>query len=548
MSSALIRLCNRTNDTADKSGPSPLPCAASSMTPTLIEGRLAKGNFRICAHESSLAVFREFYNSAKSDIDETVATMLDNTCQMMIKIIHVEKCGIAANQEYTELTASAILALHLNELIAVMFPGQTHGFQCTHQVEVSDIHDAKETKECHASIADIVFLKHVKDWKPVWGRIGPAWLPSIFVELSLNDRYTNWVQYNTYADLLLKCMPAAAKCSSMWTPIMGLLIDESDVSLSMFYFCEDWTIAEIVIYTGDLNGRVLYQILMTFKFWMDLVNKYWHRDVDEDCEVDLEYLDEEMIPIPNRSVLRPKRNTLSSLDSNRVYKVFLGGASRHPTFYLEKNCSGKLFEDCRVEIENDDGDTLLSYPYIAGEHVPTRANHLGDILWHWIRGFLCCGRVHGDIRLSNMIFLQSDAAQEHGVASTLIDFDLVGLLSDQARYPINYNRNINDGSRPPDAGPNAVMRLSHDLHSLVNIVQRFSPLSVIGWETEVIEPLQSCLEITKMNEKRWSAQDDAFAEVLSVLTIVATILTTEPMASVQLEHAQPTPSTKRLKT
>jgi hypothetical protein len=107
---------------------------------------------------------------------------------------------------------------------------------------------------------------------------------------------------------------------------------------------------------------------------------------------------------------------------------------------------------------------VITYDYVRGSHVAENTFDFIPILK--MLGLLHDKHlVHGDIRLSNIVFA--------GIQSSLIDFDFSGEHGAK-KYPAGFNREIFDGFRHPGAKENAVMKLEHDLFALARLMNLFS--------------------------------------------------------------------------
>ena len=106
---------------------------------------------------------------------------------------------------------------------------------------------------------------------------------------------------------------------------------------------------------------------------------------------------------------------------------------------------------------------VISYPFIVGSGSPSSPSHLIAL----IDGVLVLhesGIVHGDIRVSNIVF------GLNGVA-TLIDFDFSG-KDGVKKYPSTFNTRINDGARHPDVAGGVVLKFKHDWFAVAELVSR----------------------------------------------------------------------------
>ena len=109
---------------------------------------------------------------------------------------------------------------------------------------------------------------------------------------------------------------------------------------------------------------------------------------------------------------------------------------------------------------------IIRYPYINGTHEPSHSFQFV----HLLRALLELhqkGQVHGDVRLSNILFTKHTTC-------TIIDFDLQG-GHNHSYYPANYNTNVGDALRHPDACARNLMMTDHDLYAVLSIMDAFIP-------------------------------------------------------------------------
>jgi len=124
-----------------------------------------------------------------------------------------------------------------------------------------------------------------------------------------------------------------------------------------------------------------------------------------------------------------------------------------------------------------DGVFYLEYPFFDGTASPSSVAHFIKILKDLV-AFHDAGFVHGDIRLSNVMF-----ADEPDL-SFLIDFDLAG-KEGQRKYPSRYSGDITDGVRHVHACPNSPLSKMHDLWSFGSIAAFFSCVQSAPWEAGI---------------------------------------------------------------
>ena len=83
--------------------------------------------------------------------------------------------------------------------------------------------------------------------------------------------------------------------------------------------------------------------------------------------------------------------------------------------------------------------------------------------------------VHGDIRLSNVIFSTVTNPSDI-IETTLIDFDFSGVHGEQT-YPSRFNHDIgDDGSRHKDATSGRVVKCEHDVYSAFWIIEKYQTI------------------------------------------------------------------------
>lgn len=106
----------------------------------------------------------------------------------------------------------------------------------------------------------------------------------------------------------------------------------------------------------------------------------------------------------------------------------------------------------------------VEYPFVPGVHVPRTAKEAA-LAAHALRTLHDKGFIHGDIRLSNLLF-----DGETGTAQ-LIDFDLAGYKTKESLYPNNFSPTLRDGVRADGAEAGSVMRQTHDWEALAGTFQ-----------------------------------------------------------------------------
>jgi serine/threonine protein kinase len=114
----------------------------------------------------------------------------------------------------------------------------------------------------------------------------------------------------------------------------------------------------------------------------------------------------------------------------------------------------------RRSLSKDGRYCEISYSYVDGSHKPVTLEQFIGVVK--ILDFLHThGFVHGDVRLSNIIF--------HGQSSTLIDFDLC--KEENQEYPSDYK--FYEDERHEKARAGGLMKKMHDRYALALIIQKY---------------------------------------------------------------------------
>jgi serine/threonine protein kinase len=95
---------------------------------------------------------------------------------------------------------------------------------------------------------------------------------------------------------------------------------------------------------------------------------------------------------------------------------------------------------------------ILSSPRLVGKHFATSVRQLLGVVEH-LEKLHNEGYVHGDIRASNIIFIEEDVKNGIKPNGFLIDFDLGGKVGEEStKYPEGFTPTLNDGRRPVEGG------------------------------------------------------------------------------------------------
>ena len=172
---------------------------------------------------------------------------------------------------------------------------------------------------------------------------------------------------------------------------------------------------------------------------------------------------------PSTDFLRPMNLDSSLFNRNiivvnadevkSVYKVFDGRFRigrmfrKHDAYLIFMERTVILLD---VELRRGKKLVVISYPYIEGTHYPADSNQIIEII-DQLQVIHNKNYVHGDIRLSNLIFSSK--------GSKIIDFDFCD-MSGTAVYPPTFETNINDGKRHVEVGGNKLITFAHDHFAL----------------------------------------------------------------------------------
>lgn len=146
-----------------------------------------------------------------------------------------------------------------------------------------------------------------------------------------------------------------------------------------------------------------------------------------------------------------------------VYKIFDYRGSTRPDFDRRRWQLSEKYLGATV-LCSETNLTILSYPYIAGDHIPQHCGHIASLVKQLLvmhtEGF-----VFADLRLSNSIFKSDGTCR-------LIDFDIAGTVHHV--YPSGFNRVIPDGVRDSRAVGGAPLHHLHDCFALAGLMRMFA--------------------------------------------------------------------------
>jgi serine/threonine protein kinase len=150
--------------------------------------------------------------------------------------------------------------------------------------------------------------------------------------------------------------------------------------------------------------------------------------------------------------------------SKKVFKCF-----DYRNGHVEEQCKRlpilyHKFLDAKTEQNPVDNLIIISYDYIPGSHIPNRYADFVPVL-RQLKRMHSELIVHGDIRLSNIVFC--------GGKSTLIDFDYSG-TEEIKLYPKGFCTEIDDGNRHVDVRGGVALHRRHDFYAMATLMKLFS--------------------------------------------------------------------------
>ena len=211
--------------------------------------------------------------------------------------------------------------------------------------------------------------------------------------------------------------------------------------------------AYVVTGVDDMRSYLLYTAPLTPDSCAHVVEFLWHQ---------LEKADRTR----RFSVDTEATNTVR--DGDFVYKLYdyrgrnLDIDSKRKTALNLKYISG-----ASLMVDMDDVK-LLQYPWIEGTHLPDSVAHACALLKE-LRSLHSEGVVHGDVRLSNVVFRANDSV-------SFIDFDFSGKAG-EAKYPARWlHDGLGDGVRHPEAKEYRTLEFVHDVYSAGHMLSLFHPV------------------------------------------------------------------------
>ena len=172
---------------------------------------------------------------------------------------------------------------------------------------------------------------------------------------------------------------------------------------------------------------------------------------------------------------------------------------RSPQFYNGRFQNFRYLVRWQDAMEPSDSLIIVQYDKVKGTHIPTCVGHLKNLLTE----LQCLHNeciVHGDIRLSNVIFSTVSNQSDDEIKTTLIDFDFSGIHENKT-YPSRFNLDIGDGSRHADARSGCYLKYEHDAHSAFWIIEKYQTIHGQQFDTTDKELTDVIRDLSQLDER-----------------------------------------------
>jgi hypothetical protein len=302
-----------------------------------------------------------------------------------------------------------------------------------------------------------------------------ALFPFLFIEFtkvetkSIESKYP---QASLYANFLYKQMQFNIK--KIWVPLLGIIMSENEMLFRVYALSlvnKSWKIAEIDIMRCDINEDNILRLIHVMVGWTKYCSEFLCSPLLSTCQS----------PSKLYAMLCPKKHSSVVVMNNQIFKCF-----DYRSLTMRANCDianrrkVENFEHSelnhRLVIDWTEKDTVLDklqiicYDKVPGVHYPTYIEHILQVVCK-IQKLHSNNIVHGDIRLANIVFSESNDAH---ITSTIIDFDYSG-VENESRYSSRFNTNIPDGCRHETAIADAPLKKEHDIFAIQWICKQFTP-------------------------------------------------------------------------
>ena len=301
-------------------------------------------------------------------------------------------------------------------------------------------------------IPSIAWCHQIRSGKGVmdicgFARVNKGWMPRVVWEFSV-DSANKEDQLFAYCNNLTPLLP-----TGQWLICLGVVVvatNSPTIALLGYYHSieessQQSKLSEVKLYESLLNKKSLARVLWTIDWWIKQPSDAFL------CQT---------LPTVDR------RNVLIDTAQDLVYKVMDYRFRESVSSTRRHEFSLRYLPNCQIAASEDDFK-VISYKYIPGKHYPENAIQVYYVL-KMLTTMHENGIVHGDIRLSNIIFAENPSE------SQLIDFDYSGArLSDV--YPLRFALEINDGKRHKKVKPLGYLSRKHDCFSMCFLLSSFKP-------------------------------------------------------------------------
>ena len=283
-----------------------------------------------------------------------------------------------------------------------------------------------------------------------------------------------WGKYQHSPPALSSSTSSSSSVSSSYThalPQMGIIMSEKEMLLKLYTKTtiikgsnsED-RIAEKNILRCELNAANLERLLYIMYGWVN----YCIEQMTSSKDMTLKLRSKKESNVIDLGEVIVKSYDYRSI-SGRERKI-----ERSPQFYDGRFQNFRYLVRGQNAEEPSDSLIIVQYDKVKGTHMPTCVGHLKNLL----RELQCLHNkciVHGDIRLSNVIFSTVSNQSDDEIKTTLIDFDFSGIHENKT-YPSRFNLDIGDGSRHADARSGCYLKYEHDVHSVFWIIEKYQTI------------------------------------------------------------------------
>jgi hypothetical protein len=307
-----------------------------------------------------------------------------------------------------------------------------------------------------------------------------------------------WGKYQ-HSPLALSSSTSSSSSTFSYThalPQMGIIMSENEMLLKLYTKTtinkgsdsED-KIAEKNILRCELNAANLERLLYIMYGWVN----YCIEQMNSSKDITLKLRSKKESNVIDLGEVIVKSYDYRSI-SGRKTKI-----ERSPQFYDGRFQNFRYLARWHDAVEPSDSLVIVQYDKVKGTHMPTCVGHLKNLL----RELQCLHNeciVHGDIRLSNVIFSIVSNQSDDEIKTTLIDFDFSGAHENKT-YPSRFNLEIGDGSRHANARSGFCLKYEHDVHSVFWIIEKYQTIHGQQFDTTNKELADVIGDLSQLDER-----------------------------------------------